>query len=145
MANDSRSTRPHRVICAGAAFLSGGLFFLYGQDANPNFTGGTVTKLDDTSNASIAHFRFGPGARTKWHSHEGGQIILVEEGVGLNQIKGGPVMELHAGETTFVGPGVVHWHGAAPDKGGVQFNTSRGGITWLGEVTDAEYKVKPKR
>ena len=97
-----------------------------------------------TSKASIAHFRFGPGSRTKWHSHEGGQIILVEEGVGLTQVKGGPVMELHAGDTTYVGPGVVHWHGAAPDKGGVQFNISRGGITWLGEVTDAEYKAKPK-
>ncbi len=146
MATNSQSSRFPGLLCAGAAFLAGGVFFLYGQDApNPNFTGGTVTKLDDTSKASIAHFRFGPGSRTKWHSHEGGQIILVEEGVGLTQVKGGPVMELHAGDTTYVGPGVVHWHGAAPDKGGVQFNVSRGGITWLGEVTDAEYKAKPKR
>jgi quercetin dioxygenase-like cupin family protein len=145
MATNSQSSRFPTLLCAGAAFLTGGVFFLFGEDApNPNFTGGTVTKLDDTSKASIAHFRFGPGSRTKWHSHEGGQIILVEEGVGLTQVKGGPVMELHAGDTTYVGPGVVHWHGAAPDKGGVQFNISRGGITWLGEVTDAEYKAKPK-
>lgn len=126
--------------------LSVGLV-LAAQDAqkqNPNFTG-TVVRLEDTSNASIAHFRFEPGSRTRWHSHEGGQIILVEEGVGLTQVKGGPVIELHAGETTYVGPGVVHWHGAAPDKGGVQFNISRGGITWLGEVTDAEFRAKPRR
>ena len=38
---------------------------------------------------------------------------MIEEGAGFNQVKGGPVMELHAGETTYVGPGVVHWHGAA--------------------------------
>ena len=124
--------------------LTGGLFFLYAQP-NPNATGGEVTKLDDTSNTTISHFRFGPGSRTKWHSHEGGQILLVEEGVGLTQVKGGPVIELHAGETTYVGPGVIHWHGASPDKGGVQFNVNRGAITWLGEVTDAEFKAKPKR
>jgi quercetin dioxygenase-like cupin family protein len=146
MATNFRSSRFHRLLCAGTAFLAGGLFFLYGQDApTSNYTGGTVTKLDDTSNAKIAHLRYGPGSRTRWHSHEGGRIILVEEGVALTQVKGGPVMELHAGETTYVGPGVVHWHGAAPDQGGVQFNISRGGITWLGEVTDAEFKAKPKR
>ena len=88
-------------------------------------------------------FYFSPGARTKWHSHEGGQIILVEDGVGLYQEKGGPVVELRAGETHYCPPGVVHWHGASPKEGGTQFNTSRGGITWLAEVTDAEFTAKP--
>jgi len=112
--------------------------------ANPNFTGGQPATLDQAK-SNIAYFRFPPGVRTKWHSHGGGQIILVEEGVGLHQVKGGPVMELHAGETVYAGPGVVHWHGAAPDKGGVQYNISRGDIQWLDEVTDAEFKAKPKR
>jgi hypothetical protein len=39
----------------------------------------------------------------------------------------------------------VHWHGAAPDKGGVQYNVTRGGITWLGEVTDQEFRAAPKK
>src|SRR5678815_1659288 len=57
-----------------------GLWMLQAQEKqNPNFTGGNVTKLDEGTKATIAHFRFDPGARTKWHSHEGGQIILVEE------------------------------------------------------------------
>jgi quercetin dioxygenase-like cupin family protein len=137
-------SRSLKFLCVALVPITGGLFFLYGQQPSPNFTGGEVTKLDDKSNATIAHFRFGPGSRTKWHSHSGGQIILVEEGVGLTQVKGGPVIELHAGETIYAGPGVVHWHGAAPDQGGVQYNVTRGDITWLGEVTDAEYKAKPK-
>src|SRR5215469_9964965 len=74
---------------------------------NPNFTG-TVTPITENSQASIAHFRFEAGARTKWHSHERGQIILVEDGVCRSQVKGGPVVELHAGETTYAAPGVVH-------------------------------------
>lgn len=114
------------------------------QKQNPNFTGGTVTPLDEKPEGNIAHFRFDPGARTKWHSHGGGQIILVEEGVGRTQVKGGPVIELHAGETIYCPPGVVHWHGAAADKGGVQYNVSRGGIMWLEEVSDADFRAKPK-
>jgi quercetin dioxygenase-like cupin family protein len=111
------------------------------QKQSPNFTGGTVTPLEENTKGNIAHFRFDPGSRTKWHSHGGGQIILVEEGVGRTQVKGGPVIELHANETIYCPPNVVHWHGAAPDKGGVQYNISRGGITWLEEVTDAEFRA----
>jgi quercetin dioxygenase-like cupin family protein len=123
-----------------------GLWIIEAQEKqNPNFTGGNVTKLDEGTKATIAHFRFDPGARTKWHSHAGGQIILVEEGVARTQVKGGPVIELKAGETTYVGPGVFHWHGAAPDQGGVQYNVTRGGITWGDEVTDKEYRAALKR
>ena len=112
--------------------------------ANPNFTGGSPVALEQGKSLN-AYFRFPPGVRTKWHSHGGGQIMLVEEGVGLHQVKGGPLMELHAGETVYAGPNVVHWHGAAPDQGGVQFNISRGDIMWLEEVTEAEFRAKAKR
>jgi quercetin dioxygenase-like cupin family protein len=132
-------------VSGAGIVLACGLWVIQAQPKqNPNFTGGTVTPIDDKEGA-IAHFRFEPGARTKWHSHERGQIILVEEGVGRTQVKGGPVIELHAGETTYAGPGVIHWHGAAPDKGGVQYNISRGGITWLEAVTDQEFNAPPKR
>jgi quercetin dioxygenase-like cupin family protein len=112
------------------------------QKPNPNFTG-EVKTITENSDGKSAHFYFTPGARTKWHSHEGGQIILVEDGVGLYQEKGGPVVELRANETHYCPPGVVHWHGASPKEGGTQFNVSRGGITWLAEVSDAEFNAKP--
>lgn len=134
-----------RFLCAAVVLATGGLTFLFAQGGDKNFTGGEVTKLDSGPAPAIAHFRFGPGSRTKWHSHSGGQIILVEEGVALAQVKGGPVIELHAGETTYVGPGVMHWHGGGVKEGGVQYNVTRGDITWGAEVTGAEYKAKPKR
>lgn len=111
---------------------------------NSNFTG-TVTPIQENSQASIAHFRFEAGARTKWHSHERGQIILVEDGVCRTQLKGGPVQELHAGETTYAPPGVPHWHGAAPDQACTQFNVTRGPVTWLDAVTEKEYTAPPGR
>ncbi len=110
---------------------------------NPNFTGGEVKTVKENSQGNIAHFYFPPGVRTKWHSHEGGQIILVEDGVGLYQEKGGPVVELRAGETRYCPPGVVHWHGASPKEGGTQFNISRGGIIWGDAVTDEEFNAPP--
>lgn len=139
-----------RKLYVGCVILgtSAGLWMLQAQDKgkqNSNFTGGNVTKLDEGTKATIAHFRFDAGSRTKWHSHEGGQIILVEEGVAHTQVKGGPVIELKAGETTYVGPGVMHWHGAAPDRGGVQYNVTRGGITWGNEVTDQEFRTPPRK
>jgi quercetin dioxygenase-like cupin family protein len=112
--------------------------------ANPNFTG-TVTPVVDQYKVATAHYKFDPGARTKWHSHSGGQIMLVEEGITHHQNKGGPVMELHANEAYYVQPGVIHWHGAAPEASTVQFNTTRGDLTWLEEVSEADYKAKAKR
>jgi quercetin dioxygenase-like cupin family protein len=114
------------------------------QEQDPNFTG-KISRIEENSKAGIAHIHFEAGARTKWHMHEGGQIILVEEGVGRTQMKGKPVMELKAGETTYAPPGVAHWHGAAPDQPGTQFNVSRGTTTWLDEVTEKEYTAAPKK
>ncbi len=123
----------------------GGFLAVQGQPKqNPNFTG-IVTRIEEGSDGAIAHFRFAAGARTKWHSHERGQIILVEEGVCRTQIKGGPVIELHANETTYAPAGAVHWHGAAPDQECVQYNVTRGMVNWLGEVSDKEYTARPKR
>ena len=114
------------------------------QAFNPaNFTG-TVTP-HSTADIRMNRYHFDPGARTKWHSHSGGQVMLVEEGVTHHQNKGGPVMELRANEAYYVQPGVVHWHGAAADSSTVQFNTTRGDITWLEEVSEADYKAKAKR
>ena len=120
-----------------------GVWVLYAQN-RANFTG-NVTAVEQSPKGAIAHYKFDAGARTKWHIHEGGQIILVEDGVARVQAKGGPVLELHAGDTLYAQPGVAHWHGAAPDHTATQYNVSRGATTWLDEVTDKEYTAAPKR
>ncbi|HUI79065.1 MAG TPA: cupin domain-containing protein [Bryobacteraceae bacterium] len=132
-------------LCVSLLAAASGLWRTHAQQQpNPNFQG-KVTRIEENSQGAIAHFRFEAGSRTKWHSHDGGQIILVEEGVGLTQVRGGPVIELHAGETIYCPPGVEHWHGAAPNQAGVQFNISRGGIKWLEEVSEKEYTAPAKR
>jgi quercetin dioxygenase-like cupin family protein len=133
------------LLYVGLFLVASSLWLIHAQQKQEsNFTG-TIKRIEDDSKPGIAHIHFDPGARTKWHIHEGGQIILVEEGVGRTQVKGGPVMELHAGETTYAGPGVAHWHGAAPDQGATQFNVQRGATTWLDAVTEKDYRTPAKR
>ncbi len=102
------------------------------------FTGKTAVM--DGKDLSVARRRFEPGARTAWHSHDKGQLLLVEEGRMRTQKKGGAVRELGVGESDYAGPNVVHWHGAAAAQALVQINVGFGGETkWLEKVTDVEY------
>ena len=41
------------------------------------------------------------GIYNAWHSHEGGQILIVTDGTGYHQIKGGQAEELHVGDVAF--------------------------------------------
>jgi quercetin dioxygenase-like cupin family protein len=113
----------------------------YAQQNPPQFTG-TSTVMDG-KDLSAARRRFEPGARTYWHSHDNGQLLLVEDGRMRTQKKGGAVKELGKGESDYTGANVVHWHGAVPAQELIQINVGFGGGTrWLDPVTDAEYNGK---
>ena len=114
-------------------------------DESGNFTG-TVHRLESNIRVRAARIHFDPGARTKWHVHERGQLLLCQEGVARTQVQGQPVQELHPGETSYVPGGVPHWHGASPGQATTLFSVdvSAGQTKWLGAVTDAEYKTSPK-
>lgn len=88
---------------------------------------------------------FEPGARTAWHTHPLGQTLHVLTGVGRVQTFGGPVREIHPGDTVWIPPGEKHWHGAAPETGmvhvAVQESLDGEHVTWMEHVTDAEYAV----
>jgi quercetin dioxygenase-like cupin family protein len=112
----------------------------YAQQNEPRFTGKSVVM--DGKDLSVARRSFEAGARTFWHSHDNGQLLLVEDGRMRTQKKGGPIRELGKGESDYAGPNVVHWHGASGQPL-VQVNVGFGGATkWLEEVTDAEYAGK---
>jgi quercetin dioxygenase-like cupin family protein len=57
---------------------------------------------------------FQPGARSAWHTHPLGQILIVTDGVGWVQQWGGPVQVIRKGDVVWIPPGVKHWHGATP-------------------------------
>src|SRR5689334_19428384 len=59
---------------------------------NDNFTGTAYLQpliaADSLNPTAVGNVTFEPGARTKWHFHPGGQILLVVDGVGYYQEKG---------------------------------------------------------
>lgn len=112
------------------------------------FTGQTyltmLSNKDDVWNSSIGNVTFEPGARTNWHKHSGGQILLVLAGEGRYQEREGEIRILKAGDVVRIPLNVEHWHGAAPNSWfthiSVETNLPDNQTTWLEPVSDAEYK-----
>lgn len=142
-----------------AVFLTGGNFAMSKDldqpfnkgELNPYnkfFTGTTyLTKLvekDDVWNSSIANVTFDAGARTNWHKHSGGQILLVTAGEGRYQERNGKIRILKTGDVVQIPPFVEHWHGAAPKIKfahiSIETNIPKNETTWLEPVTDSQYK-----
>ena len=60
---------------------------------------------------------FAPGARSAWHTHPAGQVLIVTDGVGWVQEEGGAKREIKPGDVVWCPPGVKHWHGATATTG----------------------------
>lgn len=113
---------------------------------NNNFTGTAYLQMlmdaDSLNAISVGNVTFEPGARSKWHMHPAGQILLVMEGVGYYQEKGQSKKILHKGDAIKCPPDIPHWHGASADTAFVQLaitGREKGETVWLDEVTDGEY------
>jgi len=117
-----------------------------------NFTGTAWLQMmidnDSTLHAKMGNVTFEPEARTNWHSHPGGQILIITNGVGYYQGKGKPAQCLRKGDFVEIPPNTDHWHGAAPDDGfahiAISLNTDAGDVIWLQPVTDEEYSQSIK-
>jgi len=109
----------------GNAFLTP----LLAKDHNNDFSLGSVT--------------FEPKARTNWHTHPRGQVLLVIEGNGYYQEKGKPAQAIKKGDVVNIPENTEHWHGASADSKMVHIAITNYKddvqVTWLKPVTDEEY------
>lgn len=124
-----------------------GLIFPTGERiTNDNFIGTAylhpMVVADSVNTTSVGNVTFEAGARTKWHLHPGGQILLATGGVGYYQEKGRPKIILRKGNVISCSPNIPHWHGASADTAFVQIaitNTRHGPTIWLEPVSDSVY------
>lgn len=125
------------------------------QAVNPDWYTGTVwtTALavgEAPHRLRVVQATFLPGARTAWHTHSFGQILVATSGTGRVQLAGQPAQVLKPGDSVTILPDERHWHGAGPD--GVFAHISIQGARedgtmadWSDRVTDDEYALAPVR
>jgi 4-carboxymuconolactone decarboxylase len=122
-----------------------------GPAAVSNFTG--IARVGNWFQAAApariygATVAFEPGARTYWHRHPLGQILVITAGTGRVQHWGGPVQEVRPGDVVHFPPGVKHWHGASPTAAMthvalVETPADGSSTNWLEPVTEEQYTAR---
>ena len=90
-----------------------------------------------------AFVTFEPGARSAWHTHPLGQMLIVTAGCGLVQSEGGPVVKIRPGDVVWCPPGEKHWHGATSSTAMTHIamleSLDGKNVNWMQHVTDQEY------
>jgi quercetin dioxygenase-like cupin family protein len=106
----------------------------------------SLVDSDSVFNTMVGNVYFEPGARTKWHSHPAGQILIITDGIGYHQIEGKPIEIIKKGDVVKCPPNIRHWHGASPDVGLQQLyiipNNEKGIVNWNEAVTNEQYLNK---
>ena len=106
-----------------------------------------VVKTDETFNYSTSKVTFEAGARTKWHAHDEGQILICTDGEGWYQEQGKEARHLHAGDVVKIPPRVIHWHGAAANNSFTHLSQiphqKDGETQWHGAVEQSDYAALP--
>src|SRR5437660_1637784 len=87
---------------------------------------------------------FEPGARTAWHTHPLGQMLIVTSGLGWIQRWGGPIVEIRPGDVLWFAPGEKHWHGASPTAAmthiAIQEALNGKVVDWMEQVSNEQYR-----
>ena len=118
-----------------------------------NFTGSVrvdpLFQASDPARAMGALVTFEPGARSAWHSHPLGQILVVTAGCGWTQCEGEPIVEIRAGDIVWCPPNHRHWHGASPTTSmthiAIQEALNGKAVEWMERVTDEQYLAGPAK
>ena len=96
-----------------------------------------------------ASVTFEPGARTAWHTHPLGQILIVTAGCGRAQKWDGPIEEIRPGDVIWFAPNEKHWHGAAPTTAmthiAIVEQLDGKSADWMEKVADDEYQRGARR
>jgi quercetin dioxygenase-like cupin family protein len=90
-----------------------------------------------------ASVTFESGARTAWHTHPLGQILIVTAGCGWTQCWGEPKEEIRPGDVVWCPPDKKHWHGATSTTAmshiALVEKLDGKGVDWLEKVSDEQY------
>lgn len=117
------------------------------KGATENFTGSvnieTLFEAPEPARVHSLSVTFEAGARSAWHTHPLGQILIVTSGFGWTQIEGGPKEQIQTGDVIWCPPNTRHWHGAtsASAMSHIAIQEALDGkmIDWMEKVSEEEY------
>jgi 4-carboxymuconolactone decarboxylase len=148
---DNANTKPADKKYEGTSEIAEAIFPKGEKITNSNFKGNawleSLVVNDNIYHTQVGNVTFEPGARTNWHSHPGGQILLAIGGTGYYQEKGSDKRLLRKGDVVKCLPNIAHWHGASPDTEFIQIAITppdKGQTVWLEPVSDDSYNSKIK-
>ncbi|MGZ3775775.1 MAG: (R)-mandelonitrile lyase [Pseudobdellovibrionaceae bacterium] len=99
---------------------------------------------EDPSQMSAGYVCFECSARSHWHTHPKGQLLVVTDGAGFIQEWGKPISKIQKGDIIWTPPGIKHWHGASPDSTmchlAIQEFLNGKNVDWLEKVSDEQYR-----
>jgi quercetin dioxygenase-like cupin family protein len=116
--------------------------------SNEYFTGDAFLYLlqakDKNNEFALASVTFKPGARTNWHTHPKGQVLIIIEGGGFYQEKGKPARALKKGDVVNIPENTEHWHGASAGNQFIHIAITNykgeQNVVWLKPASDEEYE-----
>lgn len=100
------------------------------QTPEPARTGGAIVTFE-------------PMARTHWHRHPLGQILIVTAGLGFVQSEGQEIKQIRAGDIVWINPNEKHWHGASTTLSmthiAIAESMDGSPVEWLEKVSSEDY------
>jgi quercetin dioxygenase-like cupin family protein len=111
------------------------------------FTGTVLVEAlfpaNEQNGHSTGHVTFAPGARTAWHTHPKGQLLIITDGSGWVQEEGAEKRSIKAGDVVWLAPNVRHWHGATDTTMmrhiALSYVDNGSNVNWMEQVTDQQF------
>ncbi|KKX47574.1 MULTISPECIES: (R)-mandelonitrile lyase [Sphingobacterium] len=123
------------------------------QITNGYFTGNAFLNLlqekDENNDFALGNVTFESGARTNWHTHPRGQVLIITDGTGIYQERGQVAQLIKKGDIINIPEDVEHWHGASAVSGMIHIAITNykdeENVTWLQAVSEEEYAIANKQ
>ncbi|EOC1344574.1 cupin domain-containing protein [Cronobacter dublinensis] len=113
-----------------------------------NFSGHAVVNPllppNESTRANLGRVDFAPGARTAWHTHPAGQLLIVTAGKGWVQEEGKVRQDITSGDVVWIPATVRHWHGATTTSPmshlAMTYMVDGKNVDWQEPVSDEQYQ-----
>lgn len=149
LAENSENYAGRKITTADNFMFGNGTLFKSENFSGPVYLSETLAYPNEAGSPSLYNVVFDAGTYNNWHSHAGGQIMIVTDGIGYHQIQGGEVEVLHPGDVAFCPPNVMHWHGASATSSfahvAASTNPENSAVNWTSErLPQEEYENLPR-